>query len=185
MIDPEAIASAHRFREVYSPWTGRAWLHVEGPEPHRVPIGPAYGAVRRRLRDRFADRPWDTAWADGVFPAAPWGLPIGPVVVVATAAAIGAVAGLGAAVGPAGSVAAALGFAWPLARLFDAVELGARGVRVGPPWALRVPWHRVEAVGICDGAVWVRTRDGGGRVHVPAVLVPAIRARLRKFHGEV
>ena len=97
-----------------------------------------------------------------------------------------------AAAALAGSAVGAVGGAvfggWLVARWLDGVEVTARGVRVGPPWALIVPWHAVRGLGFVRVnravEVWVATDRGVATTGtVPPVLVPAVRARIRRLGG--
>ena len=183
--------SAHRddirgFAEHYSVWTGAAWLEVAGPG-WRIAMGDGYAADRALVREHLADRPFTSDWAAGRFPAAPFGLPAG----AALGAGLGLVLAAGMAgawvAGPAAGVVLVLAAAWPLGRLRDALVLGERGVRLGPPWAPRVPWKEVDAVrfrrGRRSSRIWIRTRRGGAVATVPTVLLPAVRARLWRLAG--
>lgn len=176
----------HTLRERYDPWTGRAWLEVR-PSLQRFPMGPGYAEVRRALREKWPDRPFDADWADGRFSPSPFGRPVGPVVVLATVGLVALVIGAGAALGPTGAIAVgALGIG-PVVRLLDAVDVSRRGLRVGPPWALVVPWHEVERVGIAQrgrtAELWMVGRRGASTGTIPAVLIPAVRARIRRMGG--
>lgn len=182
-----AEEQVHALIERYDPWTGRAWLEVRGTAPRRIPIGPGYAARRAALRRAWPDRPVDADWSDGRFWASPLGWPPYPVVVGGWLVAALAVAGGAAVAGGTGAAAVAVAAAWPLVRLLDAVHVGRRGVRVGPPWALVVPWHDVQDVGLHrigrSVHVWVRTRTGAASGTVPPVLVPAVKARIRRLGG--
>ncbi len=181
------MTEAHGFVERYDPWTGRAWLDVQGPEPTRIAIDERYAEVRSDLRGRFPDRPFTSEWAAGRFPGAPYGLPLYPVLLGAWVAATAACVAGAAAGGPLGAAACALAAAWPLVRLLDGVGIHERGLRIGPAWAPLVPWHDVLAVGLDLGSrgarVWARTRAGAGSAWVPPALVPAVRARVRRLGG--
>lgn len=175
------------FRERYDPWTGRAWLEIRGPRPRWVRIAPGYAEIRQNLRLTWPDRPFDAEWADGRFPPAPRGLPPALALTLGTLAVIGGTVAAGLAVGPVASVAVALAGAWPLVRALDGVEVTARGIRVGPPWALITPWHAVQRLGLDQrgptATVWLIGARGGASGTVPAVLVPAVRARIRRLAG--
>lgn len=174
------------FRERYDPWTGRAWLQVEGTRL-RARIGPGYAELRRSLRAWFPDHPFTQAWGDGRLPAAPLGLPVRLVSAAAAVALTAGAAAVGGVLGPEAALALALAGAWALGRLRDQVVVRAEGLRVGPGWAPRVPWHEVESVHVRAGRrraqVDVLTRRGAGSATVPAVLVPALRARVRRLGG--
>ncbi len=181
--------AVHTLVERYSPVTGRAWLEVRG-EPRRVvPVGPGYAAERARWKATAPDRPWDADWSDGTFWPSPLGLPLVPVAVGAALAAAGLAVLAGLLAGPTAVPAVVVALAWPLARLFDGVSVTARGIRVGSLLALRVPWHEVEAVGLFargrERVLWVRGRHGAASATVPPVLVPAVRARIRRLGGLV
>jgi hypothetical protein len=146
-----------------------------------------YGPLRKAVREAFPDRPFTSDWADGVFPAAPLGLPaevafaVGAVLTTLLAsvstAFLGPLAGLG--------VAVALG--WPVVRLRDALVVRREGLGVGPPWASIVPWHEVTSVTAerVGRRVIVRvvTASGAGEATIPAVLLPAARARIGRMGG--
>ena len=178
------------FVERYDPWTGQAWLQVLGPDRRWIPIGSGYRDYRAALRREFPDRPFDAEWSGGQFPSAPPGGPVGPVLVVAwTTAAVACVA---AAVGGgwAGAVAIGTIVAVPLVRLLDTVFVSRDGMRLGAPWAPLIPWHAVVAVGLeARGPhrteLWMDTTHGGYVATVPAVLAPAVVARVRRLSGLV
>lgn len=177
----ELTGEVFAFIERYSAWTGRAWLEVRGRPRRRIRIGTGYGPRRRALRERFPDRPFVSEWSSGAFPPAPLGLPARPVLVGAFALGA-AVCTAGALVaGPWGAGLTLVAVAWPLLRLLDAAWLLPEGLRLGPVWAPVTPWHEVVEVGVHRGRVWARTRRGGGSAPVPAVLVPAVRARLHRL----
>ncbi len=181
------VRSVTGFAERYGTWTGRAWLEVLGPR-WRVPIDRGYSEVRCTLRAELPDRPWVSDWSEGRFPAAPWGLPSDPLTVLAvTVVAISAI-GVAAVAGPWGAGAVVLGASWPLVRLRDGVRVHRLGVRVGPVWAGRVGWHDIERVHLVSGrgrgvVVVVHSRFGMAGATVPAILVPALRARMRRLGG--
>lgn len=180
---PDRPTTAHGFLERYDPWTGRAWLEIRGPEAQRVSMRSAdYAQRRRALRGRFSDRPFSSEWADGWFPPAPWGLPLYPVLVLAWAGGT-LLCGLAAfTAGPLPAVGVAVALIWPLVRLLDGICVTASGIRIGPPWAVRIPWHEIVSVGVRWGApgarVWVRHGRGQSSGTLPGVLVPALRARV-------
>jgi hypothetical protein len=187
--DPRTLSDAdvHGFREHYDPWTGRAWLEIRGPRRRRHRIGPGYGALRRDLRARWPDRPFDAEWDDGSFPASPLGLPPAAATALGTAAVVAATVGLGLAAGPVWGIAVALLGTWPVVRGLDGVEVTGRGIRVGPPWALTTPWHAVQRLGLerrgRAATLWMIGARGGASGTVPAVLVPAVRARIQRLGG--
>ncbi|HHO52999.1 MAG TPA: hypothetical protein ENK18_19510 [Deltaproteobacteria bacterium] len=183
---PDLPTQATGFLERYDPWTGRAWLELRGPEPARIPLGSeGYAQRRRALRQRFADRPFSSEWADGRFPPAPAGLPVYPVLVLSWLAGSGACGLAAFTAGPLPAAGVALGLSWPLVRMLDAVHVIPRGIRIGPPWAPCVSWHEIEAVGVyprwLGARVWVRHARGQGSATIPRVLVPALRARVRRL----
>jgi hypothetical protein len=172
------------FHERYDALTGRAWLEVVGAG-WRIPISSGYGPVRARLREAFPDRPFVADWMDGRFPAAPLGLPQDLVTALAGLVAVAAVVAAALLTGPWGALAVAVASAWPLVRLRDGVVVRKEGVRVGPPWAAITPWHEVVSVDVevagRRGKVGLVTASGGAVVGIPAVLAPALRARLRRL----
>ena len=177
---------AFAFIERYSSWTGRGWLEIRGPSTTWVRIKSNYASVRARLRQRFPDRPFTSEWTDGQFPGCPFGAPSHVVVALAYVAGAGVCGGaaiLGGAM-PGGLALVAVG--WPLVRLLDSVQVAERGLRVGPPWASMVSWHDVRAVGVMPGVggavwVWAHTHRGGSQAPFPRVLVPALRARIKRL----
>ncbi|MCB9686850.1 MAG: hypothetical protein H6738_13000 [Alphaproteobacteria bacterium] len=173
--------------ERYDPLTGRAWLEVRGTPPRTVPIDEGYGAEREQLRAAWPDRPWHADWHGGTFWPSPWGRPPLVVLLAAVTLACAATVGAGWLVGPWGAVAVALAASWPLLRLLDHASITARGIRLGSFWSMRTPWHEVEAAGVASEGrartLWVRGRLGAASASVPPVLVPAIRARIRRLGG--
>jgi hypothetical protein len=160
---------------------------VLGPAPRSIRIGDGYAEVRRRLRTRWSGRPLQSDWGSGRFPPAPFG---GPVVPVVAAGVVGLVAlvvavGWAASAAPA-AVIAAFG-AWRIARWLDGVQITRRGIQVGPPWSLVVPWHDVQVVGVVrvgrETRIWMRGTRGASSGSIPAVLLPAVRARIRRQGG--
>ncbi len=158
---------------------------VRGPG-WSVPIEEGYGELRQRLRQAFPKLPFSADWGAGTFPAVPWGLPGLPVWmvgsllwIVASVAALwwyGDWAGLGVW----------LAGLWPVARLRDRALVGKNGLSLGPPWIFVVPWDQVDAVycrvGRRTSRVWAQTRGASGMsVDVPTVLLPALRARVRRL----
>lgn len=189
-------ADLHGFVERFDPFTGRAWLWVLGratthrrPEiRQRIPMHAAdYGALRRRIRIQFGDRPFVSSWGPGTFPPAPAGVPWG--LGVAAGAVVGAAVCGGAAWwgGPVGAAAGLVAVAWPFLRLLDHVQVTSQGLRAGPVWSSRVGWHEVTAVGLIRDRsmtqLWAHTHDGALVAPVPEVLVPALRARIRRLGG--
>jgi hypothetical protein len=178
------------FHERYSPWTGRAWLEivVEAGDSTRVartiPIDARYGALRAALRSRFPDRPYDAAWSDGAFPAAPLGFPVDATVLLLC---LGLITGLFAAVSWHPLAMLLAGFAYPIVRFRDSMSLTDAGVRAGPAWAPVTPWHEVSRVVLIQSGwtqrVYVVGRHGAATATVPRVLIPALRARLRRLSG--
>ncbi len=74
-----------------------------------------------------------------------------------------------------------------LARLRDSVEIGRAGMRIGPAWAPRLGWHEVKSVRWCRRGtgvtLWVSSSRGSPRATIPAVLLPAVRARTLRLGG--
>jgi hypothetical protein len=172
------------FSEHFDRWSGRAWLVVHGPE-WRVPIAEGYGPVRASLRESFSDRPWVADWMDGRFPASPAGLPPDLAFALGTAVLAIGVAAAVATIGPAGAALVGFAGALPVARLRDGVNVHKEGLRIGPAWAPLLAWHEVD--GLCvrqDGnRVRVWARGGSAVVRIPAVLLPALKARVRRLGG--
>lgn len=178
------------FHERYSTWTGRAWLEIvveDGASTRvarTVPIDATYAALRRELRERYPHAPYDASWASGGFPASPLGLPVDTLVVV-LAVALAGVVGWVTASHQVGWLA--LGFAYPILRLRDGLQVTSQGLRAGPAWAPLVPWHDVQLVRIArswrTNRVYVVGRHGASSGTVPTALLPALRARLRRQGG--
>jgi len=180
------LAEVRSLRERYGRWSGRAWLAL-GPVGARVPFGPSYGAHRARLRALIGDRRFESDWMDGRFPGLPGGLPpdlalalatgLFALIALAAASTFGAVVGLGIA----------LLAAWPLGRLRDGWVVRPEGIRGGPPWAALVPWYDVASIHVRIGRrralIWTRGRGGGHSASLPLVLLPALRARVRRLGG--
>lgn len=170
-------AEIRGFDERYDPWTGRLWLTVRGPG-WRVAVGPGWGALRRELRKAFPDRPFTSSWDDGRFPG-----PRGPALL--TAGLAGVAAAVAWELGLAWGAAVVLAGAWPLGRARDSAEIARDGVRLGPAWGPVVPWHRVDRLTFSRhgraAVVWASGADGAWSASVPAVLIPALRARLRRL----
>lgn len=183
-----AAQSVSGFMERYSPWTGRAWLEVQGPG-WRIPVGEGYGELRASLRQWLPDRPMRSQWSEGRFPSAALGLPPGLTLALG-AALVGVGGGVVAwTLGVAGGLVVVLAGTWLLARLRDGAVLTSSGLRLGPPWSAGVPWFEVQRLSYRvvgrRARVWARTRRGGaGVATLPAVLLPALRARARRL-GEV
>jgi hypothetical protein len=193
--DRRVSATAIRgFSERFGRWNGRAWLDVVTVDGAlRIPIAPGYGALRAQLRVALADRPFHSDWADGRFPGAPAGLPpdlamsLALVVAVMLAGTLAALAiGAGVAIWVAGA-ASAIAVGWPLARLRDEVVVRRDGLRIGPPWSSVTPWHEVRSIQAQRTGrrlrVWATTSEGGATATVPVVLLPALRARIRRMGG--
>ena len=172
--------------ERYDRWTGRAFLHVEGPG-WRVPLGPGYGPLRARLREWFPDVPYASDWMDGRFPAMPAGLPGDLAFALAILLSAGLATLVAWQIGWVGGLAVAGLSAWPLGRLRDAWVVRAEGVRAGPPWAPVVPWYEIEEIVVVEVGrrawLWTRGPGGGQAASVPRALLPALRARVRRLGG--
>ncbi len=177
----------HGFVERFNPWTGRAWLQVLGPGRQWVRISSGYGAARRSLRNQYPDRPFTSEWSDGQFPPAPGRLPPHVAIAAGWLAASAFVVAAAVAGGGWAALAAGVAAGWPLLRLLDSVRAGRRGLRLGPPWAAVVPWHEVERIVVeprgRSTRVWARTLRGGSLGRIPTVLLPALRARVRRLSG--
>lgn len=181
-----ALAEVRGLHERYSGWTGRAWLEVEGPG-WKIPVEVGYGEVRAKLRSWLPDVPFSADWMDGRFPAAPAGLP-GDLVFAVAITFVAALSGLLAwQLGWHVGLVLALIAAWPLGRLRDAWVVRPEGLKAGPPWAGVTPWYEIEELRIARGRrrvwMWSRGPGGGGAASVPAALVPALRARVRRLGG--
>jgi len=180
------IGSVTALVERYDSWTGRAFLHVQGPG-WRVPLRPGYGATRASLRRWLPDVPFASDWMDGRFPSIPVGLP-GDLVLATVGVAV-AVAALTAGwqLGWPFGLGVALLAAWPLGRLRDGWVVRAEGVRAGPPWAPVVPWYEIESIHVVEGRrrafLWTRGPGGGQAAAIPRALLPALRARVRRLGG--
>ena len=182
-----AFADVVGFEEFYDPWREQARLRVRGAA-HEEVIGPGYGRLRRQLRAALPDRPFVSAWQDGRFPGGWWGqrramtraIGLG-VVVTALALPLGVMArGVG--------VVVAVVVAWSaVVRVSRSVRITRRGVAAGPPWSPVRPWHVVDRVVARSGAllteVEVFGQGRGARGTVPTVLLPALRARVRRLGG--
>jgi hypothetical protein len=192
-MDVDAAISGlvpYGFHERYSAWTGRAWLEivVEDGDATRVartiPIDADYGPLRSALRKHYPHAPFDAAWSPGRFPASPLGLPVDATVLLLAIVVAALVGGL-ASRHPAGWLA--LGLLYPIVRLRDGVQVTSEGVRAGPAWAPVVPWHEIASVRIVRSwrshRVFVVGQRGASSGTVPAVLLPALRARLRRQGG--
>lgn len=174
------------FHERFDGLTGRAWLEIVGPG-WIVPMDASYGAVRKAIRVAFPKLPFTSDWSDGRFPRAPLGLPPDLVFSAAVALTVGIAMAFTVALGPLAGIAAAVSLGWPVSRLRDGVAIRKEGLRLGPPWASEVPWHEVEAVHLLQRRryleVYAQTKAGGASVAIPAVLAPAVRARLWRLGG--
>lgn len=172
--------------ERYDRWTGRAFLHVQGPD-WRIPLAPGYGRIRADLRRWLPDVPFTSDWMDGRFPGAPGLLPPDlslALAVVGVAVVAGAVSWQ---LGWWAGLAVALLAAWPIGRLRDAWVVRPEGLRGGPPWARVVPWYDIDHVQVVEVGrrawLWTRGPGGGQAAWVPRALVPAVRARVRRLGG--
>ncbi len=174
------------FVERYDRWTGALWVEVLGPG-WRVPIEPGWGALRAELRAALPDRPFSSAWESGRFPPCPLGLPGDAAFALALVATGAGVATAAAMAGPLAAALVGVVAGWPVARMRDAVVVGARGFSAGPPWAPGVRWDRVVSVTAAPrgrvALIWARTQDGLLAAAVPIGLVPAVRARVQRLGG--
>lgn len=176
------------FHERFDVWRGGLWLDVDGPG-WSIPVGDDYGEVRRRLRALYADRPFTSDWSlAGRFPGLIAGLPPGPIWSVLVAVGLAASFGLGLSAEGALLAVGALALVWALGSWRVSAWIDPLGLRLGPVWTPRVPWHEVEEVGAePEGASGWRvvavTRDGVQEVVLPRVLAPAFRARLWRLGG--
>jgi len=174
------------FEERYDPWGRRALLVVRGPD-HVEPIEPGYSGLRKALRRAFPDRPFISEWDDGRFPPG-WfarrgwllrsvGLALFALAFAAMSGAFGQLAG--------GVVAVAV--AWALLQGVGRVTVSRRGIAAGLPWEPVRPWHLVDEVSAevfgPVAQVEVHGRFGAMRATVPAVILPAFRARVRRLGG--
>jgi len=176
------------FHERFDPWRGRVVLDVDGPG-WSIPVDEDYGALRSRLRTRFPDRPFTADWSlQGLFPGLVAGRAPAPMWAFSVAVALGLSWLTALVLGPWVAGVLALGMWWPLGRARASATVDAVGLRLGPSWAPRVPWHEVEAVGaeaVGSGAVRVvaRSADGIQEVVLPAILLAPLRARLMRLGG--
>lgn len=180
------LASVTGLEERYGRWTGRAWLRLAGTSL-RIPMERGYGAIRSELRDALGDRPFSSDWSDGRFPGAPGGLPpdlvlgLGLVVLGSFGLTVGLQ--LGAWLG----LAVVLLGVWPIGRLRDAWVVRPEGLRGGPPWSALVPWYDIEQICVRVGKrrslIWTRGRGPAQAASLPTVLLPALRARVRRLGG--
>lgn len=177
------VAGVEGFHAAWDEVLGRGVLLCVGPG-WRVPLDAEHGARWRALRAEFPARPFTTDWDHGLFPGAgAAGLRFGAALSVAAVATavVAHSAGVVAALG------AAIGLGWALAGLRTTLQVSRRGVRAGPVWAGNIPWHRVRGVRVsCRGhAAHLRVLhdDGVAAASVPLLLLPAVRARLRRIGG--
>ncbi len=176
------------FHERFDPWTATVRLEVDGPG-WSVPVDATYPPVRRALRQAFPDRPFTADWSEqGVFPglvldrppALAWGLLV--------AFVLGSVWAFAAGFGPSIGLLLAIVWWWPLGRARASVIVDPLGVRVGPVWAPRIPWHEVveigeEPVGTRGTRLVVWTGEGTQEAVVPRALMPALSARMWRLGG--
>ena len=184
----DGLDAAWGFVERFDGWTGRGWLQIRGPQPRWVRMDAGYTATRRWLRSRFPDRPFTSEWAlDGRFPTAPLGGPAHLIHAIGWAVVVAALS-VACWLGGAGSAAVVgVGGGWLLVRMLDGVAVHRRGLAVGPPWVAVIPWHDVLEVVVEPRRrhlrVWAHTVHGAWSGTVPAVLLPALRARVRRLSG--
>ncbi len=173
------------FEERYDPWTGRAWLHVRGPD-HEEPIAAGYGELRATLRAAFPDRPFVADWGDGHFPAMPMGVPE-PWVRLGGGALAATVAAAVATSAPMAALPLAVVLGWVALGSWGRVRLSPMGVQLGAGWAPRRGWHEVDAVHAQRHGRWarvqVRTRGRLMEGTIPSVLLPALRAKVWRHGG--
>lgn len=173
------------FHERYDAWRGRVWLHVAGPDVS-VRVGEGYGALRAALRARHPRLPFTSDWgATGRFQGLVLGAPGAPLTVGLTGVALAACAVAGAVLGTWAGALVGLGLVWPLGRLRTAVLVRREGIAAGPAWAPWIGWHEVSEVRVSPRGrrvrVWVAHQGGVSTVDLPAAVVPALRARLRRL----
>ena len=180
------LGAVRALHERYHPWTGRAVLHVSGPD-WEIPLAAGYGRSRSNLRKWLSDVPFASDWMDGRFPGSPAGLPPSLALGLGVGLAALVAAVLGWQLGWAAGGVAALLAAWPLGRLRDGWVVRAEGLRGGPTWAPVVPWSDIEEVRVIPGKrrtwVYTRGRGGGQAAPIPTALLPALRARVRRLGG--
>lgn len=181
-----ALDRVDALHERFDPWTGQARLVLRGTG-WKLPIEPGYGEARARLRRWLPDVPFQSDWMDGRFPGMPMGLP--PSMALALGLTVAATLGTVCAVqlGWWAGLAVALLAVWPLGRLRDGWVVRTDGIRGGPPWAPVVPWYEIDAVvvNVVGRRAWLftRGRGGGQATSIPTVLLPALRARVRRLGG--
>ncbi|MFT4626783.1 MAG: hypothetical protein ACI8PZ_005461 [Myxococcota bacterium] len=178
------FTSIERVIERFDPWTGRAWVHLRGPD-WRIPITSDYGPTRLRLRQWFGDRPFRSDWGDGRFPPCPAGWPPALASAVTIGVFTAGAATLAVRDQEPAAVAVLLIGAFALARVRGRVEVGRAGIRIGPAWAPLLPWRQARAVEWRRRGrwadVWARSDDGSASATLPLVLVPALRARVQRL----
>jgi hypothetical protein len=126
-----------------------------------------------------------SSWRDGSFPGGWYGSRRRRGAAVALVSLVGV-----ACLGLWGVVPAITGgvlAGWLAVRSAPRVRLTRRGMAAGPPWAPLVPWHEVVSVQVrrADGVarVAVRGHHSWHEGEVPEILLPALRARLRRLGG--
>jgi hypothetical protein len=174
------------FAEHWDAWSQQAWLEIIGPG-WRINVDSEYATLRRSLRRRFPAHRFHADWRAGRFPPAPSRWPFPMVWVSLIGVSSGVAFGLAWGVG---AWAAALWLAvwmWPMARLHDRVEVTSDGLSLGPAWAASVPWHDVGAVYFHReggrAVIWAKTPWGSTPTAVPVLLLPPLRARIRRLSG--
>ena len=180
------VQSIEGFHEWYSSLTGRAGVHVQGTRFGFL-VDEDYAHRRAWLRRELSEVPWCSDWEKGWLESSPMGLPSLPVLALAyggiTALIVAcAVAQFGDLV----LLSAVLG-AWFVGRLRACVAILPTGIRVGPIWDREFGWHEVKACGLDqDGLgvqLWIMTDTGKRSASVPPVLIPVVRARLKRLGG--
>ena len=178
------VQSIEGFHEWYSSLTGRAGVHVQGTRFGFL-VDEDYAHRRAWLRRELSELPWCSDWEKGWLESSPMGLPSLPVLALAyggiTALIVAcAVAQFGDLV----LLSAVLG-AWFVGRLRACVAILPTGIRVGPIWDREFGWHEVKACGLDqDGLgvqLWIMTDTGKRSASVPPVLIPVVRARLKRL----
>lgn len=176
------------FHERFDPWRARVVLEVDGPG-WSIPADEGYGSLRHALRRTFPDRPFTADWSlQGLFPGLVGGRAPAPMWAFGVALALLTVWGLTLVAGPWMGALLAVGMWWPLGRARASATVDPVGLRLGPAWSPRVPWHEVQAVGaevLREGVVRVvaRSRHGVQEMELPEGLLPPLRARVHRLGG--